>query len=148
MTPSWRRAPEQDKSFLRRRRRDFFFNNSENFSDQLAYVKRLSFLLQRSLFRLRAKWRRGMSAWSRGGGEECPLGAPPAGRAILFDARQARNVRLELGRQVQQYYLTQGRRRGLSAWSSAAGRAVLFDAGKAADCPLGAQPAGKQYYLA
>ena len=57
----------------------FVFKNSENFRDQLAYVKRLSFLLLRSLFRLRAKF-------LKNGGEESLLGARPADRAVLFDA--------------------------------------------------------------
>ena len=55
--------------------------------------------LQRSLFRLRAKF-------SKNGGEESCLGAWPAGRAVLFDAEEAaRNRVLELGRRVEQYYL-------------------------------------------
>ena len=51
---------------------NFFSKNSENFRDQLAYVKRLSFILLRSLFRLRAKFlkngREEIPAWSSAGG--------------------------------------------------------------------------------
>ena len=62
--------------------RNFIFQEFGKFRDQLAYVKRLSFVLLRSLFRLRAKF-------SKNGGEECELGARAAvyrGAAVLCGA--------------------------------------------------------------
>ncbi len=58
----------------------------------------------------------------KNGGLESPLGPRPADRAVLCDAGEAAwNPSLELGRRIEQYYLTQGRRLGIPPWTSADG---------------------------